>query len=111
MKKIIEKEVIFCDQCEKEKYVSKCLYCGVEHCFECAKSHGEEYPHAVYFSGSYDGYYCHSCNSELTRSRADTLHNMYSEIKRLRAESVGWSLDFKARSNKAETKLKSLLAF
>ena len=108
MKKIIQKEVQFCDQCGKETYCGACLCCGIEHCYECREIHGVEYPHAIYFSGSGNGYYCKSCNAKLAKQNSDVLYNAYLAIAVLRREAERWSLDFKARSDKAESNLKQL---
>ena len=108
MKKIIKKEVQICDACQKETYAETCLNCGVEHCWECRKEHGVEYTHALYFSGSGDGYYCNSCHNELSAKPTNKLFNAYSAIADLKQEGNKWQRDFKARSDKAEALLKEL---
>ena len=50
MQKKIMKKVTFCDHCQKEAYVDKCLRCGVEHCWECKRTEGIE--HGLGFTGS-----------------------------------------------------------
>lgn len=108
MKKIIEKEVQICDHCRKETYCDTCLNCGVEHCWECRKTDGVEYTHAIYVSGSGDGYYCNSCNSELLQNHSNDVFNAYLVIADLKQEAKRWNRDFKTRSDKAETLLKKL---
>lgn len=109
MKKIIEKEVQICDCCGKETYCDSCLRCGLEHCWECRKECGVEYTHGVHFSGSGDGYYCTICNDELAKQGPDNLYNCYVKIANLKKESKEWYLDFHARSDKAEARLKQLV--
>jgi hypothetical protein len=53
MKKVIEKEVEFCDVCTKEMdYGNRCLICGKAMCYECRKVHMTTFNHAIGFSGS-----------------------------------------------------------
>ena len=103
MKRIIEKEVVFCDSCQKEAYTDTCLRCGVQHCYDCRKTKGVEYKHAVHFSGSGDGYYCNQCDGILYSTGDDKLHSAYVKIKNLRKESELFYIDFDKRTKKAET--------
>jgi len=108
MKKIVQKEVQICDQCGKETYCEKCFKCGVEHCYECRKKFGVKYTHAVYLSGSGDGYYCTDCNNLLLKNGNDPLHTAYYNIFTLINESRGFYNDFKIRADKAEAVIKEL---
>lgn len=108
MKKKEVREVVYCDNCKKENYVTACMHCGIEHCWECREIAGKEYPHSVYSSGSGDGYYCSKCDKELTIIGDDAIHKAYRTIAYLRKELDSWLLNFKVRQEKAEAKLKSL---
>ena len=108
MKKIIQKEASFCDECEEQIYVDSCLGCGIEHCQECREKMGVKYRHGVHTSGSGDGYYCKACDLKLSNSRVDPLHNAYLAIKNLRAEEKAWWLSFNSRSEHAEKFIEQL---
>lgn len=109
MKRTIQKEVHFCDQCGKEdSYPTACMGCGTEMCGQCQNKHGKAYTHAVYCSGSGDGFYCNPCDAKLTAAGDDKRHNAYRAIKSLRYELEAWSIDFKKRQEAAE---KAVLAF
>lgn len=109
MKKIIMKEVTFCDKCkEEDSYPDTCLCCGTQMCSTCAEKHGIEYPHSVYCSGSGDGFYCKPCDAKLTASGTDMLHKAYQVIQSLRSELEDWSRAFKQRAKAAETLVKTL---
>jgi hypothetical protein len=111
MKKKINKEVILCDSCEKEvDYAQRCDCCGIELCYECGVDMMVDYSHSVYCSGSSDGKYCHSCDTKLSKSRENKLHNAYVKIRSLRNEQEAWYIDFKKRSDNAEKNAKELRA-
>ncbi len=110
MKKIIKKEITFCDKCDKEyPYLNKCLNCNVEMCYDCVQKHGESYDHAVYFRGSGDGFYCKPCNQELKSIGKDKRYNAYLTIRLLQDELETWGNDFKKRQDNAERILKNLI--
>ena len=104
MRKMIPKEVTFCDFCGAKNYVEACLKCGKEACWQCQKKPkvGVEYSHAIYFSGGGDGFYCCPCDLELSESKADAKHNAYVAIRALRDELKQWSKDFEKRQKQAE---------
>lgn len=109
MKRTISKEVVCCDKCYTEiGYSNPCMSCGAELCYECKKKHGVEYNHAVYFSGSGDGFYCNPCDVKLTKSGKDKRHNAYLAVKSLRDELEAWSVNFKSRQLVAEDVVKRL---
>jgi len=108
MKKTVQIEADCCDSCDEQGYVTKCLSCGTEHCYECRKTEGKEYKHAINFSGSGDGYYCNKCDAELTKNKTDKRHTAYRHIESLRNEAKAWSDDFTKRSDEAEATLKRL---
>lgn len=109
MKKIIKKEVCFCDLCKKESnYPTPCLGCGSEVCYECQKKSGVVYPHAVHLSGSGDGFYCDKCDAKLWRNGTDKLHGAYRAVAALRTEAMAWNKDFTQRRVAAEELLKGL---
>ena len=108
MKKRIDKEVTFCDGCKKETYITACLTCGVEYCWECRRVLGVEYKHSCYASGSGDGYYCNGCHYVLLKQAGNKLFNAYRLIANLRRENELFYDDWKKRSDKAESDLKHL---
>jgi len=105
MKKTELKEVTCCDHCSKETYVTACMRCGKEHCWECRKTEGVEYHHGVYVSGSGDGYYCSECDSILTKAGDNERHSAYRAVMSLRREVDVWGTDFQRRKKDAETRL------
>lgn len=109
MRQTIQKEVTLCDVCGEEGYAEPCLKCGKEVCWKCKKTQGVTYNAGVYFSGSGDGFYCHSCNETLILSRADELHNAYTHIRALRNEAEAFGRDFKNRQERAEEAIRPLL--
>lgn len=110
MKKTIKKEVLFCDVCKKEMdyCTNRCLICGKEVCYDCAKEHVTTFHHAVHFSGSSDGRYCIECLSKPIPTEHIPLLNAYRNIVALRNESEAWSKDFEARGESAEATIKKL---
>lgn len=109
MKKTINKEVRFCDQCGKEdSYPDACLCCGAEMCYDCKEKHGVYYTHAIYCSGSGDGFYCKPCDQKLTADGNDKLHLAYRAIKSLKDELEGWSVAFRKRQEAADKAVKAL---
>lgn len=118
--------MLLCDGCDKETAsCSNCLSCNKVFCFDCAfytadrveenirqgrtdnhDIHCVKYEHAVHFSGSYDGLYCLECDSKLTVSGTDKLHNMYRQIKALRLEEKTFYDGFKVRYEAVEKALK-----
>lgn len=94
-----------CDFCDnKEHSYYKCLGCGKDACYECKKTQGVEYPHALYFGGSDDGWYCTICNA----TSQDELLVGYKAIKSMRDELSQFNAAFKVRSDQAEKTLKRL---
>jgi len=108
MKKTELKEVTCCDHCGKETYVTACMCCGTEHCWECRKTEGKEYSHGVNFSGSGDGYYCSGCDAALTKSGGDERHAAYRAVASLRHEADAWGTDFQRRQKAAEARVEAL---
>lgn len=106
MKKKVTKTVILCDSCHKEDYTQKCLGCGKDFCYECRQKKGVEYAHGVYFSGSYDGFYCHACDKSNAKF---AIHQAYAAIRDLRTEADQWQKDFNRRKDDAENLVKKLL--
>ena len=110
MKKNFYIEKIICDSCGAvENYSNPCLYCGIDHCYECKGTHGKEYTHGVNFSGYGDGYYCDECDKKLSESKEDSLHQAYRKIAALKKEANSFYRGFKIREEKAERELKNLL--
>ena len=108
MKKTIKKETHFCDKCGKEEsYITACMNCGTEMCYECWEKHGKKYNHAIYFQGSGDGSYCNPCDVKLTSAGTDKRNNAYRAIKSLKDELEAWHTDFKKRQEIAEKAVKA----
>ena len=108
MKKTIQKETHVCDKCGKEEsYITACMNCGTEMCYECWEKHGKKYNHAIYFQGSGDGSYCNLCDVKLTAAGTDKRHNAYRAIKSLKDELEAWHNDFKKRQEIAEKAVKA----
>lgn len=106
MKQTVQIEVHCCDACSAQQdYVSTCINCGAEHCFECRAKEGKKYSKGVYVSGSGDGYYCNKCDAELTKSGADERHAAYRSVASLRHEAKAWSADFERRMKVAEARV------
>lgn len=109
MNKTVEKTVTFCDSCECEVgYSHKCACCGIEMCYDCAKKKMVKYTHSVWFQGSDDGEYCLKCDSVLTESQNDALHNAYVKIRNLRNEQKAWGDDFKNRAEAVGKEVETL---
>jgi hypothetical protein len=110
MIKTITKEIHACDKCGTETlYHKTCLKCGIEMCSECSEKLGVDFRHALYFMGSDDGFYCKPCDSELTKSQNDKLHNAYMSIRDFARESENWNHDFEIRRKTVENEIQRLL--
>jgi hypothetical protein len=110
MKKTIKKEAHYCDVCNKEEdYISECLGCGKEFCFDCKDKHGYEYSYKVYFRGWGDGYYCNECIKGLTKSKESARFNAYLRIQELKEESESIYDEFKKKQEKAEKEIEKFL--
>lgn len=108
MKKLTEKEIVFCDFCKKEAlYGYKCFVCGIDSCFDCGKNNIVVYTCGVGFSSSRDGYYCISCDA-LMNHKDDPLHNAYIAIKKLKKERDDFYADFEIKTKKAEALIEQL---
>ena len=109
MKKTLPVELNYCDRCGKQQdYLTGCMNCGVEHCYECRNTAGKEYPHAVHASGSYDGYYCKPCDVSLANAGTDKRFRAYREIEALRAEANEWGAAFERKRKSAEMAVEAL---
>ncbi len=114
MKKEMIKTVTFCDACGKEyDYAHQCMKCGREFCYDCKDKYGIEYPHAVRFGGSGDGFYCLACDEELRkipdRSKNTQIHQAYLKISSLRLEWKRLCEEFGCREKMVEAELQKLL--
>lgn len=110
MKQQVMQTVHVCDKCASPQVwgIDACLNCGAEHCYDCKKTEGREYAHAVHVSGSGDGYYCNDCDAKLTKEGTDKRHKMYRYVKSLRDEGKAWSEDYRRRCDLAEKQLAEL---
>ncbi len=109
MKKLINKEVIFCDRCNKEvEYSAECVSCGSEFCYDCSKKIGKTFSAGVFYSGSGDSYFCHTCIQNIPPEMT-SLFAAYIRIQALRQEQKTMWEDFDKRRNNAEEELQQLL--
>lgn len=112
MKKEKTIEVKVCDVCGDDNHVyEECLCCEKNFCYDCAKTSGTDYPHAVYASGSGDGYFCHACKETILSTPNHKLYKLlmaYLAITCLRSEMDASYKNFEERSRELEAKLKSL---
>jgi hypothetical protein len=98
MKKLIEIEAAFCDNCGRQEYTEACLgSCGLEVCWRCKQIRGVEYKRGVYVSGSGDGFYCTPCDQRLSEDHTDRRHTAYQVVRALRDEYVAWHKNFTVR--------------
>ncbi len=109
MKKKVTTEIHVCERCDKERdYMPCCDCCQKDFCHKCATEALREYGHAVFFSGSQDGRYCHDCDKTL-RENGDAAHAAYRRVEGLRQEHKSWYADFNERSKAAEKDLAKLI--
>lgn len=106
MKKTIEVEC--CDICQAHGLVRSCIHCGKALCFEHGETQAVTYSHGVYAGGHGDGFYCKPCDTLLTNSGADPLHNAYLAVESLKHESAWWQEGFAKRRKAVEAHLESL---
>ncbi len=108
--KIKEVEVKVCDFCDKDENArEECLSCGKHICYNCKKTAGRVFHHAVYFSGSGDGFFCNQCIAEKPKNpKVEKLLNAYLRIAALRTETELQCTALKERIDKAEAALKEL---
>lgn len=108
MKKLVTKEVDYCDSCNSEHSLYTCLTCKKEFCYSCSKTKAIEYPHSIHFRGSGDGFYCLECNSKHMAAGDNPLFNCFVQIKNLRNQYEVLSQDIKEAGKRAEEALKRL---
>ncbi len=95
-----------CDFCGSNKNVfEKCLGCGADVCFECAKKAGKDFPHSTWGSGSGDGYFCNSCLSK-PPEKIQKILSLYLRIQELRIINEGFYEKFKKDAANVEAELK-----
>lgn len=110
MKKTVQKEIQFCDNCGKEAYITKCKRCGVEHCWDCCNKKGITYSEKVYLSGGGDSYYCFACDALLSQKESNPLHNALCAIHSLKNEETEFYSSFDTRKKAAEKHVQEILA-
>ena len=111
MKKTLPVELNYCDYCvAQHDYLTACMSCGIEHCYECRKKAGKEYKHSVCCSGSNDGYYCMQCDRKLSLAATDKRFLAYREIESLCAEAAEWGAAFERKRKAAEAAVVALIA-
>src|SRR4051812_15710406 len=98
MRKMVAKEVFFCDVCRREQYIAlSCKNCGTEMCSFCWEHHGQVYSSNIFVSQGYDGHYCNFCDRQLRLKGTNKLHAAYLQIRELRLEMEQWNEAFTAR--------------
>jgi len=106
MRKVIEKEVAFCDDCGNEAdYVHTCIGCGKEYCYDCHDAHLTEFRCGVSFGGSGDGEFCKECIENPPTPKLRKLLKAYLKIRALKTERDAVYNDFQARCKKAEAEV------
>lgn len=110
MRKIIEKEVEFCDACGKEAYCQKCLGCSKEYCYDCREKLMVEYRHSLHFGGSYDGHFCQECDTN-PPEHIKRLHHAYQTMRSLKNEWEGSYANIERRAKSTEARIKALSKF
>ena len=111
MKKIVEREVIFCNFCESDNSVYyHCNGCGKDFCYKCQnkKAVGQKFAHAVHFSGSCDCFLCMDCLANPTPETKEILAG-YLKIQQLRNEAKSWNDDFDKRCKTAEAEVNKIV--
>ncbi len=107
MKKVVSKEMNFCDVCTGESNQwDVCQSCGKNICHKCKPANAKEYGHSVYCSVSGAGLYCLECDQRLTKA-GNKKHRAYKLIESLRNENRGFNEEFQKRATEAESELKS----
>lgn len=106
MKKVIEKEVSFCDHCGKEikLYATGCMGCGLEYCHECRITNIVGYNHGVYAQGTRDGRFCNKCNAN-PPVRVKRLMGLYKKIAKMRTVMDEWNHHFDVERKQIEREL------
>ncbi len=110
MEKQVLKKIKFCDICGTDQSVfNTCSNCSKDFCYDCQKKNiaGQEFPHAVHFSGSTDCYLCMGCLAS-PAPKVKTILSAYLKIQQLRNESKAFYDDFDVRCKAAETKVKEV---
>ncbi len=107
MKRLVNKEMDFCDVCGGESNQwNVCQSCGKNICYKCKPFNAKEYRHSVYCSGG-NRLYCLECDQRLSKA-GDNKWRAYKLIESLGNEAKGFDDDFQKRATKAESDLKSL---
>ena len=105
MKKIVSKEMPFCDNCDKEEsYMYSCAICGIQYCHECSKDR-----YVKYSAGVGRIRYCNVCHEKLLQNNNDPVFKAYRKINYLKNEGDRFYEDHTKRCDAAEAELKKLI--
>lgn len=107
-----EKAVVVhvCEGCGGDcDYPTKCLSCREAFCYDCRKTKGITYKHAVHCSGSDDGFYCTACDTALITRKGSKLHSAYRSIADLVAQYEAFYRDWEMRAKIHEAVIKDLM--
>ncbi len=104
-KTVVEQTI--CDICGKGQCYDECFGCHIDICWDCRKTKGIEFKHAVHFVGSGDGFCCNECLGKEAVTKTP-LFKAYKEITNLRGEYDLWWKNFDARTKEAERILKNV---
>lgn len=105
MKKQELRDITYCDNCGSSDHVYdryRCLGCGKDHCYDCHKSLGTDYPAGVGFTGSGDGYFCSACLTNPPNEQTGQLILAYRVLLALREEREIYYRAFEVRTKLAE---------
>ena len=110
MKKIVSKEMLFCDNCDKEEsYMYSCAICGIEYCHECGKDRYVKYSAGVVWGGGDDIRYCNVCHEKLLQNNNDPVFKAYRKINYLKNERDRFYEYHTKKCDAAEAALKKLI--
>ncbi len=110
VKKRVERELTFCDQCDAGSAYYKCRGCDRDYCYDCAHTMMTVYPLEVNGGDSMQALrYCPDCEAKLPELPADPLLQACLKVKQLHREQKGFWEDFKVRKDAAEAEVRKEL--
>lgn len=110
MKKMINKEVAFCDGCGKEReYGPICFICKDEFCYDCSKTHGTKLSEGIHHSGGKDLFICKTCEAKILSATTvqKNAYYAYLHLQKLRCDYNSFYEQFNKLQDEAESNAKS----
>ena len=107
----ILKKVHQCDLCGKQDLIFKCVICGVEHCWDCAKQakNGREFPQELYLSKGSDPYFCRECLDRSDIYMQSKLLQALTKLQDLQTQYDIYYTEWKKRVKATEEEIKNLM--